>query len=60
LLPGRIAVSVRTSRGWSYAWAIEEFHRRLPEYAINPGQRLLYPNYGVRAAVRLPISFPPV
>jgi len=40
--------------------AIEEFHRRLPNYAITAGQPVLYTNYGVRAAVHLPISFPPV
>jgi len=37
---------------------LEEFHRRLPDYAVTPGQSVLYTNYGVRAAVRLPISFP--
>jgi cytochrome P450 len=40
--------------------AIEEFHRRLPNYAITAGQPALYTNYGVRAAVHLPISFPPL
>ena len=39
--------------------AIEEFHRRIPEYAITAGQPVVYTNYGVRAAVQLPISFPP-
>ena len=38
--------------------AIEEFHRRLPDYAITPGRPVLYTNYGVRAAVHLPVSFP--
>jgi cytochrome P450 len=38
--------------------AIEEFHRRIPDYAITPGDQVVYTNYGVRAAVRLPVTFP--
>lgn len=38
---------------------IEQFHRRIPEYAISPGQKPMYVNYGVRLAAYLPISFPP-
>jgi cytochrome P450 len=39
--------------------ALEEFHRRIPDYAVTPGQSVTYTNYGVRAAVHLPVSFPP-
>ena len=38
--------------------AIEEFHRRIPDYEITPGDQVIYTNYGVRAAVRLPVTFP--
>ncbi|WP_239313853.1 cytochrome P450 [Frankia sp. Cj3] len=38
--------------------ALEEFHRRIPEYTIAPGKEVLYTNYGVRAAIHLPITFP--
>ncbi|ONH55537.1 hypothetical protein CcI49_28955 [Frankia sp. CcI49] len=38
--------------------ALEEFHRRIPEYTITPGQEPLFINYGVRAAIRLPVTFP--
>lgn len=38
--------------------AIEEFLRRIPDYAITPGEQVVYTNYGVRAAIRLPITFP--
>jgi cytochrome P450 len=38
--------------------ALEEFHRRIPEYQISTGKAVLYTNYGARAAVHLPISFP--
>ncbi len=38
--------------------AIEEFHRRIPDYAITPGDQVGYTNYGVRAAIRLPVTFP--
>jgi cytochrome P450 len=37
---------------------IEQFHRRIPEYAISPGQKPMYVNYGVRLAAYLPVSFP--
>ncbi|TDU04836.1 cytochrome P450 [Streptomyces sp. 846.5] len=37
---------------------IEEFHKRIPEYMLTPGEQVLYTNYGVRAAIRLPITFP--
>jgi cytochrome P450 len=38
--------------------ALEEFHRRIPEYEITPGKKVSYTNYGVRAASYLPITFP--
>ena len=38
--------------------AIEEFHRRIPDYTISPGATVTYQNYGVRAAINLPITFP--
>ncbi|MFC5747940.1 cytochrome P450 [Actinomadura rugatobispora] len=38
--------------------AIEEFHRRVPDYEITPGDRVVYTNHGVRGAIRLPITFP--
>ena len=38
--------------------ALEEFHKRIPEYQITPGQQVRYTNYGVRAAIHLPITFP--
>ncbi len=38
--------------------ALEEFHRRIPEYEITPGEDVVYTNYGVRAAIHLPITFP--
>jgi hypothetical protein len=38
--------------------ALEEFHQRIPEYEITAGQQVRYTNYGVRAAICLPITFP--
>lgn len=38
--------------------ALDEFHRRIPDYEIAPGRAATYINYGVRAAVDLPITFP--
>jgi len=38
--------------------ALDQFHRRIPEYEIAPGREATYINYGVRAAVHLPITFP--
>ena len=38
--------------------ALTEFHRRIPDYEITPGQAITYTNYGVRAAISLPITFP--
>jgi cytochrome P450 len=38
--------------------AIEEFHRRIPDYEIAPGRSASFTNYGVRAAIQLPIRFP--
>jgi cytochrome P450 len=38
--------------------ALEEFHQRIPEYEITGGQEVRYTNYGVRAAIYLPITFP--
>ena len=37
--------------------AIEELHRRIPDYRISPGSDVVYLNYGVRAALHLPLSF---
>jgi cytochrome P450 len=37
---------------------IEEFHQRILDYAITPGDQVLYTSYGVRAAIRLPATFP--
>ena len=37
--------------------ALEELHRRIPDYRITPGKAPVYMNYGVRAAVQLPLSF---
>jgi cytochrome P450 len=39
--------------------AIDQFHRRIPEYWITEGRQPQYFNQGVRVAVHLPISFPP-
>ena len=39
--------------------ALEELHRRLPDYHITPGAAPVYLNYGVRAAIQLPLSFTP-
>ena len=35
--------------------ALEEFHRRFPHFGVAPGQSISYTNYGVRAAVHLPV-----
>ena len=40
--------------------ALEELHRRIPDYRITPGAEPIYINYGVRAAIQLPLSFTPV
>jgi cytochrome P450 len=37
--------------------ALEELHRRIPDYHITPGMEPTYINYGVRAAINLPLSF---
>jgi cytochrome P450 len=37
--------------------AIEELHRRIPDYQISPGSEVAYLNYGVRVALHLPLSF---
>jgi len=39
--------------------ALEEFHRRFPDYRVAPDQAIAYTNYGVRAAVHLPVVFGP-
>ena len=39
--------------------ALEELHRRIPDYRITPGAAPVYLNYGVRAAIQLPLSFTP-
>ena len=39
--------------------ALEELHRRIPDYRITPGAEPMYINYGVRAAIQLPLSFTP-
>jgi cytochrome P450 len=41
------------------ATAIDQFHRRIPEYRITEGQQPQFLNVGVRFAVHLPISFTP-
>jgi hypothetical protein len=33
-------------------------HRRIPEYEITSGDQIVYANYGVRGAIRLPVTFP--
>jgi cytochrome P450 len=38
--------------------AMEELHRRIPEYRIDPDDELQYTAVGVRGASRLPIVFP--
>jgi cytochrome P450 len=40
------------------ATAIDQFHRRIPDYWVTEGQEPLYFNVGVRVAYHLPISFP--
>jgi len=37
--------------------AMEEFHKRIPEYRIDPDGELIYTSYAVRAASQLPITF---
>ncbi|MER7930081.1 cytochrome P450 [Streptomyces sp. NPDC096057] len=37
---------------------IEEFHKRIPDYEVTPGEQVQYTNYGVRGAIRLPVTFP--
>jgi cytochrome P450 len=39
--------------------ALEELHRRIPDYRITPGAEPIFINYGVRAAIRLPLTFTP-
>jgi cytochrome P450 len=39
--------------------ALEELHRRIPDYRITPGREPMYLNYGVRAAIQLRLSFTP-
>ena len=39
---------------------LEEFLRRIPDYGVTPGREVIYTNYGVRAAVDLPVTFPAV
>ncbi|MFI5953230.1 cytochrome P450 [Cryptosporangium sp. NPDC051539] len=39
--------------------ALSEFHRRIPDYRIAPGNTVVWINYGVRAALSLPIVFTP-
>jgi cytochrome P450 len=39
--------------------ALEELHHRIPDYHITPGAAPTYINYGVRAAINLPLSFTP-
>jgi cytochrome P450 len=40
------------------ATALDQFHRRIPEYSITEGQQPQYFNVGVRLAAYLPVSFP--
>ncbi len=35
--------------------ALEEFHRRIPEYTLDPGRAAVFTDIGVRSAVQLPI-----
>jgi cytochrome P450 len=37
--------------------AIDQFHRRIPDYWITPGAEVVYTNFSVRGAVSLPVSF---
>jgi cytochrome P450 len=37
--------------------AIDQFHRRIPDYGITPGETPRYQAAGVRAAVHLPLTF---
>jgi cytochrome P450 len=37
--------------------ALEEFHRRIPEYAVAPDRPVVYDNVAVRAAKQLPLVF---
>jgi cytochrome P450 len=39
--------------------AVEEFHRRVGDYQIAPGECPVYNHAGVRAATRLPLVFSP-
>jgi cytochrome P450 len=39
--------------------ALEQLHRRIPDYRITPGAAPVCINYGVRAAIQLPLSFTP-
>jgi len=41
------------------ATALDQFHRRIPEYSITEGQQPQYYNVGVRLAAYLPVSFTP-
>jgi cytochrome P450 len=38
--------------------ALQEFHRRLPEYRISEGESPVYNNTVIRAATHLPLTFP--
>jgi cytochrome P450 len=38
---------------------LEEFHRRIPEYWIDPDDQPTYVDIGIRSAIRLPLHFGP-
>ena len=53
----RTAASARTSRASSCSVALEQFHRRIPEYAIPDGAEINF-SPGIRQAEHLPLTFP--
>ena len=53
----RTAASARTSRASSCSVALEQFHQRIPEYAIAEGAEINF-SPGIRQAEHLPITFP--
>ena len=53
----RTVASARTSRGMELRVALEEFHKRIPEYEIAEGTELHF-SPGIRQAENLPLVFP--
>jgi len=39
-------------------WALEEWHKRIPDYSVADGREIEYTYGGVRAASSIPLSFP--